>query len=85
MIKFYTYVLYSQTFNKIYIGQTSDLNRRLSDHNSGKSTHTSRYIPWEIFYSEGFSSRSEAMKREKQLKSQKEREFIWNLLNDRVL
>lgn len=81
---FYTYVLYSSEHNKIYIGQSSDLQKRLFEHNTGMSKYTKRYLPWEIIFKEEFDSRSEAMKREKELKSQKGREFIWNLINGGV-
>jgi putative endonuclease len=75
------YVLYSNSFNKIYIGQTEDLERRLSEHNNGLlSIYTKRYKPWEVVYTEEYQTRSEALKREKQLKSQKGREFIWGLI-----
>ncbi|RJQ58054.1 MAG: GIY-YIG nuclease family protein [Stygiobacter sp.] len=77
---FYVYALYSSKFNKIYIGQTCDLTSRLIEHNSGKSFYTKRFIPWEIIYTEEFETRGEAMKREKQLKSQKGREFVWNII-----
>ena len=77
---FYVYALYSSKFNKIYIGQTCDLTNRLIEHNSGKSFYTKRFIPWEIIYTEEFETRGEAMKREKQLKSQKGREFVWNII-----
>lgn len=81
---FYTYVLYSSEHNKIYIGQSSDLQKRLFEHNTGMSKYTKRYLPWKIIFKEEFDSRSEAMKREKELKSQKGREFIWNLINGGV-
>jgi len=77
---FYVYALYSSKFNKIYIGQTCDLTSRLIEHNSGKSFYTKRFIPWEIIYTEEFETRGEVMKREKQLKSQKGREFVWNII-----
>lgn len=81
---FIVYVLFSKSHNKIYIGQTSDIIKRLSEHNNGLSFYTKRYIPWELVYSEKYNTRAEAMKREKQLKSQKGREFIWNLINGGV-
>lgn len=68
----FVYVLYSKAFNKIYIGQTIDLSRRLVEHNNGLlSKYTKRYVPWEVIYTEEFLFRSNALKREKQLKSQK--------------
>ena len=81
---FTTYVLYSKTFDKIYIGHSSDIQRRITEHNTGESRYAKRYAPWELVYSEEFPTRAEAMKREKELKSQKGREFIWNLLNGGV-
>ena len=81
---FFTYVLYSQQYNKIYIGQTCDLEKRLSEHNLGLSSYTRKFIPWNIIYTEQFESRQEALIREKQLKSQKGREFIWNLIKEKT-
>ena len=77
---FYVYALYSSKFNKIYVGQTCDLENRLIEHNSGLSFYTKRFIPWKIIYTEEFETRREALTREKQLKSQKGREFIWNII-----
>jgi putative endonuclease len=77
---FYVYALYSPKFNKIYIGQTCDLENRLSEHNTGLSFYTKRFVPWEIIHTEEFTTRGEAMIREKQLKSQKGREFVWNIV-----
>ncbi|WP_337866708.1 GIY-YIG nuclease family protein, partial [Ignavibacterium sp.] len=45
------YVLYSIDFNKIYIGQTEEVQRRLFEHNNGLlSSYTKRYKPWQIVY-----------------------------------
>ena len=82
---FTTYVLYSRKYDKIYVGQTSDLERRIEQHNSGKHRYTKRYIPWQVIYTEQFQTRSEAMIREKELKSHQGRNFIRNkLLNGGV-
>ena len=45
---YWTYILYSQTLNKYYVGSTSKLNQRLSDHNTGRSHYTARGKPWEL-------------------------------------
>jgi len=45
---FYVYVLKSQKDDKLYIGFTNDLKRRLNDHNTGLSQSTKSYIPFEI-------------------------------------
>ena len=73
---FYTYILYSDTRSKYYIGYTHDLELRLERHNSGWSKSTKSGIPWKIVYSEEFRSKSEAIKRESDLKRKKSRQFI---------
>lgn len=71
-----TYVLYSKKYDKIYIGQTNNVERRLVEHNSGKHRFTKRYIPWSVVHTEKFNTRSEAMKRERQLKSHQGRKYV---------
>ncbi|MFH2143440.1 MAG: GIY-YIG nuclease family protein [Bacteroidota bacterium] len=73
------YVLYSKDFNKIYIGYSSDVDNRLSSHNDpGNKGWTRSFRPWVIVYTEEFDTRASAMKREKELKTSRGREFIWN-------
>ncbi len=69
MTKFYTYILKNKIHNKHYYGHTSNLDKRLNDHNSGLSTFTKKYLPWALIYSEVFNTRAEAMKREKYFKN----------------
>jgi putative endonuclease len=79
---FTVYVLYSKGFNKIYIGYTSDLSTRFLSHNElGTKGWTIKFRPWEILITEEFSTKSEAITREKQLKSAKGREFIWSMIS----
>jgi putative endonuclease len=72
-LAFTVYVLKSATCGKRYIGQTEDLERRLQEHNSHEHNlrkFNSRFPgPWILAHVEEFSSRSEAMKRERWLKS----------------
>jgi putative endonuclease len=78
---FTVYVLYSITHNKIYIGFTSNLEARLASHNAEKGKgYTHAFRPWEVIHTEHFSIKAEAQNREKQLKSAKGREFVWNLV-----
>jgi len=77
------YVLYSQSFDKIYIGFTSDLEQRLISHNHPKNKGwTARFKPWVVIYTESCNEKSAAMRREAELKSFRGREFIRNLIND---
>jgi putative endonuclease len=54
---------------QLYIGHTSDLQARLERHNSGESGWTSNRGPWRLVLQEEYSTRAEAMKRERSLKS----------------
>jgi putative endonuclease len=83
MDSFYTYALFSEQYNKIYIGYSSDVNRRLLAHNDDRNKGwTAKFRPWKIIYTESSESKSEAMKREKQLKTAKGREFIWSIIKN---
>jgi predicted GIY-YIG superfamily endonuclease len=52
-----------------YIGVTADLKRRLIEHNSGKSIHTSKFAPWRIVTYVAFSDRAKAASFERYVKS----------------
>ena len=76
-----TYVLYSEKYDKIYIGYTSNLQQRLLSHNElATKGWTVKFRPWRLLYFEEYEDKSEAMKRERQLKSYQGRLFIRNLL-----
>jgi putative endonuclease len=73
---YFVYAIYSRKFDKIYIGQTDDLALRFARHNEGRVFSTQPYAPWEIVYYEELASRPEAIKRERELKSHRGRDFI---------
>lgn len=62
------YVLKSLKDEKLYIGFTSNLKRRLSEHNEGKSPSTKGRGPFELRYCEIYKSKNDAKRREKSLK-----------------
>jgi putative endonuclease len=66
---FYVYILYSELFDKYYIGQTNDVNARIVRHNSGLENYTSKYVPWVLVGFVSKSTRSEAVVLEKKLKN----------------
>ena len=83
-MNYFVYILYSPKFVKTYVGQTDNLENRLVLHNFGKVKSTKPFIPWLLIYSESFTSRAEAMKREAWFKSRAGRkkisEFLKNFL-----
>lgn len=65
----YFYILKSRKNNKLYIGQTDDLKKRLKSHNSGENKATKPYIPYELIYYSGFKNKLDAVQCEKYFKT----------------
>ena len=67
-----------------YVGHTDDLPKRIAQHNDPKytlTTYTKKHKgPWLLVYSETFSTRADAMKREREIKAKKSRRFIEELI-----
>ncbi|MFT4533234.1 MAG: putative endonuclease [Saprospiraceae bacterium] len=82
---FYTYILYSVIFDKYYIGQSSDLEKRFIRHQNGYVKSTKPFRPWELVYFESFYSRKEAVNRESVLKSWKSKVRIKDLISKNYL
>ena len=83
MEEFVVYILFSEKYKKTYTGFTNNLIERFKSHNVlGIKGYSIKYRPWKVVYVEFFSSKLEAMKREKFLKSGKGREFIRKIVYD---
>ncbi len=66
----YVYLVQSESVGgQRYVGITSDLKRRLADHNAGKSPHTSKFGPWKLVTYIAFSDEQKAEAFERYLKS----------------
>ncbi len=66
------YILYSDTKAKFYVGYTADdLNDRLRKHNSNHKGFTGGVGDWRIVYTEPFQNKSDAIRREKEIKAWK--------------
>jgi len=76
---FTVYAIRSQVRNYIYVGMTSNMERRLKEHNNGENRSTKAYKPFELIYTETFETRVEAREKEKYLKSGIGKEFLKNL------
>ena len=73
---FYVYVLESLKTRRYYIGSTQDVNTRLFHRNSGYGKPTKSHRPWKLVRIDSFETISDAVKREKQLKSWKSRDYM---------
>jgi predicted GIY-YIG superfamily endonuclease len=66
----YVYLIESDAvLGRRYVGLTSDLKRRIHEHNTGKSRYTAKYMPWRLVAYVAFSDRGKAEEFERYLKS----------------
>lgn len=77
------YVIYILLLSsgKYYIGQTNDIHKRLVRHQTGRVLSTKAYRPVKLLYTEKFTTRSEAMSREKYLKSLKSHVALHDIIH----
>ena len=73
---YFTYIIYSSSTDKYYIGSCSDLERRVLDHNTGHSKFTKTGKPWVLKWSTQFDIRSAAVVEERRIKNKKSRKYI---------
>ncbi len=84
-MKYTVYVLYSEEYDKIYIGYTGDLEERLVSHNElGKKGWTIKYRPWRLVHWEEYETKKQARRRESQLKTAAGRRWIRSLISQEV-
>lgn len=79
-MEYFVYVLKSEIDGRLYKGQTCDDDKRIIQHNLGKTKSTKGFIPWKLVYSESFETRESALLREKYFKTGSGREFLNDLL-----
>jgi len=77
---YYVYVLRSLVTNRYYTGSTADVAERLRHHNSGATKSTRHGIPWVVVHTETLSTRQEALRRERSLKTGQGRRELGFLL-----
>ncbi len=63
------YAIRSKVDDRIYVGFTQDVQKRLLEHNRGETKSTKGYRPWVLVYTEEVDSREEARNLEKYYKS----------------
>lgn len=86
---FTVYAIYNTDKEKIYIGHTAEIERRLKRHkgklpNAKKSFTAKNKGQWLLVYGEEFKTRRETIKRERELKSAKGRESIKTFINKKI-
>lgn len=82
---FYVYILQCSD-NTLYTGYTVNLEKRVETHNSAKGAkYTRGRLPVELLYHEILDSKSEAMKRENQIKKLSRQEKLYLIANDKKI
>jgi putative endonuclease len=77
---FQVYIIYSKVLDQYYVGFSGNLDDRLFRHNNSGSKSTKRASDWTLVYEKNYATRSEAMKREKEIKGKKSRQYIERLV-----
>ena len=77
---YYVYILQSQKNKSLYIGYTSNLEKRLKGHNNGENLATRPFRPYNLIFYEAFLEKTDAKNREGYLKSGYGRRTIHKLL-----
>lgn len=72
----FDYILFSPVSKQFYIGMTEDVEKRIKEHNTGKTKSTKGLRPWKLVHFEVADDRISARKREVYLKSGVGREWI---------
>ena len=76
----FVYILQSQKDQKYYIGHTDNIERRLQEHNREKSRSVKNRAPFLVIHKEVLTTKTEAIKREKQIKKYKGGEAFRRLI-----
>jgi putative endonuclease len=78
-MKYYVYILYSESLERYYVGQSSNIESRLYRHNRGMVNSTRRGTPWKLLHYELIESRSKAMNKESEIKKRGAKRYLENI------
>jgi len=79
---YYVYVLANDKDRHLYAGFSTNLIKRIDEHNSGKVQSTKSKLPWKIIYYEAFLNKYDALRREKYLKTTKGKTTLRSMLKE---
>ena len=78
---FFVYIIYSSSLDQYYIGHSENLQDRLFRHNNSGSKATKKINDWKFVYTETYTTKAEAVKRELEIKKKKSRKYIQWLIS----
>ena len=73
---YFVYIIKSAKDESWYYGFSENLDKRLGNHNAGKSIYTKGKLPWVLIFQRGFESKTEALKFERSLKKLRNKKYI---------
>ncbi len=73
---FFVYIIYSSSLDQYYVGHSENIQDRLFRHNNSGSKATKKTNDWTLVYTETFTTKAEAAKRELEIKKKKSRKYI---------
>jgi putative endonuclease len=77
---YFVYIIQSLADGTYYVGSTQDVDNRLERHNQGRSQYTKPKRPWQLVHFEEYSDKSDAIKRENEIKRRKSKNYIDSLI-----
>lgn len=82
MTFYYVYILQSKIKNFLYVGYTTNLRKRINNHNNGKEKSTKHYAPFELIFYEAYRSMLDAKRREEYFKTTKGKTTLRTILKE---
>jgi putative endonuclease len=82
---FFVYVLRSQSTRRFYTGHSARIPERLKEHELGLTRSTKGRGPWDLIHQEVFTTRPEAVRRERELKTGKGRDELKRILREKEM
>ena len=79
---YYVYILLSKKDDKFYIGFTTDLKKRFTQHQEGKNLATAPRRPFELIFYEAYRNKYDALRRQKYFKTSKGKTTIKTMLKE---
>ncbi|MCF7845741.1 MAG: GIY-YIG nuclease family protein [Candidatus Peribacteraceae bacterium] len=81
----FVYILESENCDRFYIGSSQNPEKRLSEHNSGKTTSLKNKGPWKIVFRQKYSTNQKARAIEAKLKKMKNRKILERIIREKEI
>lgn len=76
---FFVYIIFSESKNEFYVGQTNSVKIRIAKHNSAEVISTKHGMPWKIIITFEIPTRTEAIKLERKIKKRGIKRYLQDI------